>query len=138
MIRPDGTQPVPSGFTGGGVLSAPWGLNIDGNDDVWVASSAGHQMVYMAGNDTKGHPAGTKTGDLLHAFSNGTLQYLTDISIDPAGNVWTANNVADFDVFAGANHDPVLSTWGGGYSVTVLYGAAPPVKPPKMGPVRTF
>ena len=39
MIRPDGTQPDPVGFT-----TAPWinslGLNIDGNDDVWVGNLA--------------------------------------------------------------------------------------------------
>ena len=138
MIRPDGTQPVPGGFTGGGVIVVPWGINIDGNDDVWVASSAGKQLVYMAGSDTKGHPAGTKTGDLLHVFGNGTLQTLTDISIDPAGNVWAADNWNDLHVATGLNHDPVKSTWAGGDGVTVLYGAARPVKPPRMGPVRTY
>ena len=138
MIRPDGTQPVPGGFTGGGVIVVPWGINIDGNDDVWVASSAGKQLVYMAGSDTKGHPAGTKTGDLLHVFSNGTLQTLTDISIDPAGNVWAADNWNDLHVATGLNHDPVKSTWAGGDGVTVLYGAARPVKPPRMGPVQTY
>jgi hypothetical protein len=138
MIRPDGTQPAPGGFTGRGVIVVPWGINIDGNDDVWVASSAGKQLVYMAGRDTKGHPASTKTGDLLHVFSNGTLQTLTDISIDPAGNVWAADNWNNLHVATGLNHDQVTSTLGGGDGVTVLYGAAPPVKPPRMGPVRTF
>src|SRR5262249_47294167 len=38
MIRPDGTQPAPEGFTGP-AESIPWGLNIDGNDDVWVGNS---------------------------------------------------------------------------------------------------
>ena len=38
MIRPDGTQPAPKGFTGGGVVDIPWGLNIDGNDDVWIGN----------------------------------------------------------------------------------------------------
>src|SRR5262245_13906686 len=37
MIRPDGTQPAPEGFTGP-AESIPWGLNIDGNDDVWVGN----------------------------------------------------------------------------------------------------
>jgi len=95
-----------------------------------IASSAGKQLEYMAGSDTKGHPAGTKTGDLLHVFSN--------ISIDPAGNVWAADNWNDLHVATGLNHDPLKSTWGGGDGVTVLYGAAPPVKPPRMGPVRTY
>jgi hypothetical protein len=33
MIRPDGTQPAPMGFTGE-PINIPWGLNVDGNDDV--------------------------------------------------------------------------------------------------------
>ena len=138
MIRPDGTQPVPGGFTGGGAIVVPWGINIDGNDDVWVASSPAKQLVYMAGSDTKGHPAGTKPGDILHVFSNGTLQILTDVSIDPAGNVWAADNWDDASIATGLSHDPVKSTLGGGNGVTVLYGAAPPVKPPRMGPVKRY
>jgi hypothetical protein len=35
MIRPDGTQLDPKGFTGGEAVDLPWGVNIDGNDDVW-------------------------------------------------------------------------------------------------------
>jgi hypothetical protein len=33
MIRPDGTQPAPQGFTGP-AESIPWGLNVDGNEPV--------------------------------------------------------------------------------------------------------
>ena len=46
----------------------------------------------MAGDDTKGHPAGTKTGDVIHVFQSGSIQMITDVAIDPAGNVWAANN----------------------------------------------
>ena len=67
MIRPDGTQPVPAGFTGGGAVNIPWGLNIDGNDDVWIGNfKATGVVLMMAGADPKGHPAGTKTGDVIH------------------------------------------------------------------------
>jgi hypothetical protein len=38
MIRPDGSQPAPTGFTGDKAVSVPWGLNIDGNDDVWIGN----------------------------------------------------------------------------------------------------
>jgi hypothetical protein len=41
MFRPDGSQPAPKGYTGGGVINGPWGINIDGNGDVWVGSGAG-------------------------------------------------------------------------------------------------
>ena len=46
----------------------------------------------MAGQDTKGHPAGTRTGDVLHVFQSGSIQMITDTSIDAAGDVWAANN----------------------------------------------
>jgi hypothetical protein len=67
-------------------------LNIDGNDDVWVGNFKGRGVVLMAGADPKGHPADTKTGDVIHVFTGGSIQMLTDVSIDPAGNVWAANN----------------------------------------------
>ena len=82
------------GYTGDGAVDVPWGLNLDGNDDVWVGnlSPRSRGVVLMAGVDTEGHPAGTKTGDVLHVFKSGCIQMLTDVSIDPAGNVWAANN----------------------------------------------
>src|SRR5208283_1429376 len=93
MIRPDGTQPTPMGFTGGGAVDVPWGVNIDGNDDVWIGNLSPRKraVVLMAGVDTKGHPAGTKAGDVIHIFQSGSIQMLTDVNIDPAGNVWAAN-----------------------------------------------
>ena len=59
MIRPDGSQPAPMGFTGE-AINIPWGLNVDGNDDVWVGNMWGRSVTLLAGDDTKGHPAGTK------------------------------------------------------------------------------
>ena len=60
MIRPDGTQLRPEGYTGGGTINAPWGVAIDGNDDVFVASGLGRGIVMLAGAEPNGHPAGTK------------------------------------------------------------------------------
>jgi hypothetical protein len=136
MIRPDGTQSAPEGFTGGGVIDVPWGVSIDGNDDVWVATTFGRCVVLMAGDDTKGHPAGTKPGDVIHVFRSGSIQILTDVVIDPAGNAWVANNWNNLD--AVASPDPIrsTSTWGGGTGFNVIYGVAAPVKPPLMGQVR--
>jgi hypothetical protein len=42
MIRPDGTQLDPNGFTGNGAVNVPWGLNLDGNDDVWIGNLSPH------------------------------------------------------------------------------------------------
>ncbi|MFO1476319.1 MAG: hypothetical protein U1F98_06680 [Verrucomicrobiota bacterium] len=135
LIRPDGTQ---SNFDGGGAIDGAWGLNIDGNGDVWVGMIKNRSVVVLAGDETKGHPAGTKPGDLLHQFTGGSIQMITDAAIDPAGNVWVANN---WNSLAGAAEEKppfAVSTWGGGSGLTILYGVAGPVKPPRIGPVKTY
>lgn len=137
MIRPDGTQPAPQGFTGPGA-SFPWGLNVDGNDDVWVGNMWGRSAALLAGDNTKGHPPGTKAGDLIHIFQSGSIQMITDVSIDPAGNVWVANNWNSLKGAAEPNPPEPVSTWGGGSGFTVIYGVAAPVKPPRMGKVRGY
>jgi hypothetical protein len=136
MIRPDGSQPSPTGFAGDKAVSVPWGLNIDGNDDVWIGNFWGRGVVLMAGDNTKGHPAGTKTGDAIHVFKGGSIQMLTDVSIDPAGNVWAANNWNDLNGAAAPDPFRPTSTWGGGSGITVIYGVAAPVQPPRMGEPR--
>ena len=71
----------------------------------------------MAGDNTKGHLAGPKTG---HA----------------AGNAWCGNNWNDVPIATGMTQDLARSTWGGGTGINVIYGVAAPVQPPKMGKVR--
>jgi hypothetical protein len=138
MFRPDGTQLEPKGFTGGGEVDVPWGLNLDGNDDVWIGniSPRNNGVVLMAGAHPKGHPAGTKAGDVIHVFKSGSIQLLTDVNIDPAGNVWAANNWNDPRAAVEPNPPSRISTWGGGSGLTVIYGVASPVQPPRMGKVR--
>src|ERR1700733_3406808 len=137
MIRPDGTQPAPQGFTGP-AESIPWGINVDGNDDVWVGNMWGRSAALLAGDNTKGHPPGTKAGDVIHIFQSGTIQMVTDVSIDPAGNVWVANNWNSLEAAASPNPARPPSTWVGGSGFTVIYGVAAPVKPPRIGKVRTY
>jgi len=142
LIHPDGTQAAPMGFDGGGAIDVPWGVNIDGNDDVWVGNLGpyplGRSVALMAGESTKGHPAGTKTGDVIHVFKSGSIQMLTDVAIDPAGNVWAANNWNDPKAATSADPDRATSTWGGGSGLTVIYGVAAPVKPPRIGKVQKY
>ena len=138
MIQPDGTQPTPAGYTGGGKVDVPWGLNIDGNDDVWFGNFRNRGVVLMAGQDTKGHPAGTRTGDVLHVFQSGSIQMITDTSIDAAGDVWAANNWNYPQAAVEADPARATSTWAGGSGITVIYGVAAPVKPPRMGKVQTY
>jgi hypothetical protein len=135
MIRPDGTQPAPEGFTGPGE-SIPWGINLDGNDDVWVGNMWGRCATLLAGDNSAGHPPGTKTGDTLHMFQSGSIQMVTDVSIDPAGNVWVANNWNSLEAAASPDPKRPTSTWGGGAGFTVIYGVASPVQSPRIGKVR--
>jgi hypothetical protein len=138
MIRPDGTQQpsAGSGYTGDGAISIPWGVNLDGNDDVWATNGWTLGVVYMAGDNTKGHPVGTKTGDVLHVFHSGDFESVIDVSIDAAGNAWSTNNWNDLPVATGMNDNPARSTWGGGTGINVIYGVAEPVQPPRMGKMR--
>jgi streptogramin lyase len=138
MFRPDGTQPAPDGYTGNGAIWVPWGINIDGNGDVWVGNMNSRSVVLLAGDGTKGHPPGTKTGDLIHQFTGGGIQMITDTSIDPAGNVWAANNWNSPEGATAENPTFAVSTWGGGSGLTVIYGVAAPVRPPRIGQVRTY
>jgi hypothetical protein len=138
MIRPDGTQVAPEGFTGP-AESIPWGLNIDGNDDVWIGNMWGRSAVLLAGDNTAGHPSGTKAGDVIHIFHGGSIQMVTDVSIDPAGDVWAANNWNKLEAAAFPDPPRPTSTWGGGSGVTVIYGVAAPVKPPsRIGKVQSY
>ena len=123
-----------------GRSSKLWGLNIDGNGDVWTASGGGAGSVWLiAGDDTKGHPPGTKTGDLIHKLTGGSIQpFLTDVSIDPAGNVWIANNWNNPEAVTAENPPYNISTWGGGTGITVIYGVAGPVKPPRIGLTKSY
>ncbi len=136
MIRPDGTQAAPTGCTGNGIINVPWGVSIDGNDNVWVANFWGRGVLLMAGAEPKGYPVGTKPGDVVHQFQGGNIQMLTDVVIDPAGNVWAANNWNSPEAVLGNPPPYPISTWGGGSGFTVIYGVAAPVKAPLLGQVR--
>jgi hypothetical protein len=61
---------------------------------------------------------------------------LTDVSIDPAGNFWAANNWNNLNDAAAPDPLRPTSTWGGGSGITVIYGVAAPVKTPGIGQVR--
>ena len=137
MTRSDGTQPAPKGFSGL-PINVPWGLSIDGNDDVWFGNFYGRGVILMAGEDAKSHPAGTKAGDVIHQFQSGSIQMITEVAIDPAGNVWAANNWNDQQAVMAYDPARPTSTWGGGSGITVIYGVAAPVKTPLMGQVRAY
>jgi hypothetical protein len=61
---------------------------------------------------------------------------ITEVAVDPAGNVWAANNWNDKEAVMAYNPARPTSTWGGGSGITIIYGVAAPVKTPLLGAVR--
>jgi hypothetical protein len=79
-ISPDGTQV--SEFDGGGI-DTPWGIAVDGDDNVWVANfgKMGPDEVYttgalsvLAGDTEKNRRAGLQTGDPISPATGYTLK----------------------------------------------------------------
>jgi hypothetical protein len=56
--------------------------------------------------------------------------------VDPAGNVWAANNWNNPEAAVYSKVPHAISTEGGGSGFTVIYGVAAPVKAPSKGQVR--
>jgi streptogramin lyase len=122
---------------GDGELNAPWGVSVDGNDDVWVANFMGRGVSFLAGAAPSGRTEAFNTGDVIHTIHSGSIQMLTDVVVDQAGNLWCANNWNVPQTVMQAKPDPAFSTWGGGSGVLVIYGIARPVQTPLIGPVST-
>ncbi len=141
LLRPDGTQFPGSPFKSRG-LPGPWAVAVDGNDNIWISNFAGAQspIVELCGARTENCPPGMKTGDQISppgGYVGGGLQMLTDIAVDPAGNVWAMNNWQDIDACIGTPAE-ALSTRCGGQGVVVFFGMAKPVRVPQIGPARAY
>jgi hypothetical protein len=67
------------------------------------------------------------------------MQYLTGVVVDPAGNVWVANNIDLMnEVCIQKVPDESLTTRCGGNAFVEFFGLAKPVKTPVIGgQVRT-
>jgi hypothetical protein len=129
LIRRDGRPSRGSPYKGGGMI-LPWGIAIDGNDNVWVANFDSQRLSQICGVRWWTCPRGLRTGDAISPDSGYTFDGLvrnTGVSIDPSGNVWVTNNW-QIDVKL-ANP--------GGHEVAVFLGLAKPVKTPLIGPPRT-
>jgi len=136
LVRPDGTVLGP--YDAGKSIIGPWGIAIDGNDNVWVANSTGRSVTQLCGVRIEACPAGFKTGDPISPAGGyvGGLQIITDVAIDPAGNVWVANNWNRPDEGFKKSPEESLSTRFGGNGAVVFFGMARPVRTPLIGPVR--
>jgi hypothetical protein len=139
VLRPDGTPYPGSPFKSGG-LPGPWAVAVDGNDNIWISNFAGPSspIVVLCGVHTEHCPPGVHTGGQIsppNGYVGGGLQMLTDIAIDPAGNVWAMNNWQNIDSCIGTPSE-ALSTRCGGQGVVIFYGMAKPVHAPQIGPAR--
>ena len=140
MLRPDGTPAPGSPFHGGGSWGS-WGVVIDGNDNVWSSNFMGASITELCGARTETCPAGMKTGDPIspsNGFVGGGMQLLTDIAIDPAGNVWVADNWQRPESCFAPFAKEASSTLCGGNGLTVFYGMAKPVRAPQIGPAQAY
>jgi len=136
LVHPDGTVAGP--FDADKSLIGPWGIAIDGNDTVWVANSTGRSVAQLCGVRIEACPPGRKTGDPISPIGGyvGGLQIITDVAIDPAGNLWVANNWDRPDEGFKEAPAEALSTRFGGDGAVVFFGLAKPVRTPLIGPVR--
>ena len=64
------------------------------------------------------------------------IQIITDVAIDPGGNVWVANNWDMPEQGFKEVPEPALSTRFGGNGTVVFFGLAKPVRTPLIGPAR--
>jgi hypothetical protein len=139
LLRPDGTQFPGSPFKGSGI-PGPWAAVVDGNDNVWISNfaMASSPIVELCGVRAEHCPPGVHTGEQISppgGYVGGGLQMMTDIAVDPAGNIWAMNNWQDIGSCIGTPPE-AISTRCGGQGVVIFYGMAKPVRAPQIGPAR--
>ncbi len=129
LIRSNGKVAPGSPFTGGG-LTIPWGIAVDGNNNVWVANFAGQRLSEFCGTNASRCPHGTRTGQPISppsGFGFDGLTRNTGVQVDPSGNLWVANNW---------KNQPLPQKNPGGYEMVVYIGLAGPLRTPLIGPPR--
>ena len=87
-FAPDGKplSPMITGFSGGGIDSAGWGIAVSADDKVWVTSIIGSTISVF---DSKtGQPLSPESG---YNF-DGELGQMQGIMVAPNGDVWTLDN----------------------------------------------
>jgi hypothetical protein len=111
-----------------GGLALPWGIAVDGNDNVWVANFNSQQVSQLCGVRTEHCPPGKRTGDPISpdvGYGSDALTRNTAVEIDPSGNVWLTNNWIE---------EAEFQTNPGGHELAVFIGLAAPVRTPLIGP----
>lgn len=122
LLNGDGSLAPGAPFVSGGIR-LPWGIAVDGNDNLWVADFGGLRVSQICGVPAIDCRPGTTTGAGISPDSTGYrfdgLTRNTGVGIDPSGNVWLMNNwIQDPDV-----PNP------GGWEIVAFVGLGAPVQP---------
>jgi hypothetical protein len=129
LIEPGG-EVAPGNPIEGAGLNNPWGIAVDGDQNVWVANFGGRRLTELCGTEPGNCPAGKrKTGGAISPKSGYGFDGLvrnTGVAIDPSGNVWLANNWKNVPI----------QTNPGGYQIVAYLGLAAPTRAPQIGPPR--
>ena len=128
LLGPNGAPKAPDSFRGGG-LTIPWGIAVDGNDNVWVANFDGQRLSELCGLRRRQCRPGGAAGSPISPPSGYGFDGLvrdTGVAIDPSGNVWLANNWKTVP----------LPQNPGGYEIVAFVGVGGPLKTPTIGPPR--
>jgi DNA-binding beta-propeller fold protein YncE len=122
-------------FAGGG-LALPWGVAVDGNDNVWVSNFGGgrdeggsllSRVSQICGTRPATCPQGHATGDPISprtGYTSDALERVTAVAVDPSGNLWATDNWK----FAALPNNP------GGEAIVAFVGLAAPIVTPLIGP----
>ena len=106
--------------------AGPWGINLDGENNVYVANFDDLSISVLQGskgNSDDGQKVGTALSPKGGYDFDGNIMRPTGLEVDSAGNVWIANNYnSDAQDF-------------GQVSVFQAIGLADPVRTPLIGPV---
>jgi len=106
--------------------AGPWGLNLDGANNVYVANFEDLSISVLNGSSVSslyGHQPGTELSPEGGYDFDGNIMRPTGLEVDSAGNVWVTNNYnVEADLY-------------GQNSVFQAIGLADPVKTPLIGPV---
>jgi hypothetical protein len=127
LIKSNGELAAKNPIKGAG-LQNPWGVAIDGNDNVWVANFGGQRLSELCGMRTRNCPVGKRrTGASISPRRTGYgfdgLTRDTGIAVDPSGNVWLANNWKQVPI----------QTNPGAYQIVAYLGIASPIRTPLIG-----
>ena len=116
LIHADGVAAA-APFTGGG-LTMPWGIAVDGNNNVWVANFTGQHVSELCGVSHTDCRPGSGTGQPISPASGYGFDGLvrnTSVQVDPSGNLWITNNWKRY---------PFIFRNPGGYHMVVYVGVA--------------